>query len=33
MVEPNSETVAAMAELKAGNGKKFDSVEDLFESI
>ena len=31
--EPNADTIAAMNELKAGKGKKFDSVKDLFESI
>lgn len=30
---PNADTIAAMNELKAGNGKKFKSVEDLFNSI
>jgi hypothetical protein len=30
---PNAETRAAMDELKAGKGKKFKSVEDLFNSI
>lgn len=30
---PNAETIAAMEELKAGNGKKFKSVDDLFNSI
>jgi len=30
---PNAETVAAMAEIKAGKGKKFKSVNDLFNSI
>ncbi|SEL93552.1 hypothetical protein [Parapedobacter koreensis] len=31
--EPNKETIAAMQELKQGKGKKFDSVEALFNSI
>lgn len=30
---PNADTIAAMDELKAGKGKKFKSVEDLFDSI
>jgi hypothetical protein len=30
---PNAETIAAMDELKAGNGRKFASVDDLFNSI
>lgn len=30
---PNAETVAAMDELKAGKGTKFNSVEELFNSI
>lgn len=30
---PNKETLAAMKELKEGKGKKFDSVESLFNSI
>lgn len=30
---PNADTIAAMDELKAGKGKKFKSVEDLFNSI
>ena len=30
---PNADTIAAMDELKAGKGKKFKSVEDLFKSI
>ena len=30
---PNAETTAAMDELKAGKGKKFDSVDELFKSI
>ncbi|WP_028297056.1 hypothetical protein [Olivibacter sitiensis] len=30
---PNAETIAAMNELKAGRGKKFKSVEALFNSI
>lgn len=30
---PNAETRAAMDELKAGKGKKFKSVEDLFKSV
>lgn len=29
----NTETVAAMQELKAGKGKKFKSVDELFNSI
>jgi len=30
---PNKDTIAAMNELKGGNGKKFKTVEDLFNSI
>lgn len=30
---PNEETQSAMKELKTGNGKKFSSVEALFNSI
>jgi hypothetical protein len=30
---PNKSTVAAMKELKAGKGKKFASVTELFDSI
>jgi len=30
---PNAETIAAMDELKAGKGKKFKNVDDLFNSI
>ena len=30
---PNADTIAAMEELKAGNGKKFKSVDELFNSI
>ncbi len=30
---PNADTVAAMDELKAGKGKKFKNVEELFKSI
>ena len=30
---PNKNTVLAMEELKAGNGKKFKNVEALFNSI
>jgi hypothetical protein len=30
---PNADTIAAMEELKVGNGKKFKSVEELFKSI
>ena len=30
---PNADTIAAMEELKAGKGKKFKNVEDLFKSI
>ncbi|MGN6267419.1 MAG: hypothetical protein ACTHM5_17200 [Ginsengibacter sp.] len=30
---PNEETQSAMKELKAGKGKKFPSVEALFNSI
>jgi antitoxin component of RelBE/YafQ-DinJ toxin-antitoxin module len=30
---PNADTIAAMDELKAGKGKKFKSVEELFNSI
>ncbi|MES2425876.1 MAG: hypothetical protein V4560_02845 [Bacteroidota bacterium] len=30
---PNSDTIAAMDELKAGNGEKFKSVKDIFDSI
>lgn len=29
----NAETIAAMDELKAGKGKKFRNVEELFKSI
>jgi antitoxin component of RelBE/YafQ-DinJ toxin-antitoxin module len=29
----NADTIAAMDELKAGNGKKFKNAEDLFNSI
>ncbi len=32
-MEPNSETIAAMQELKAGKGKRFDSVDALFDSV
>lgn len=32
-LEPNSETIAAMQELKAGEGKRFDSVDALFDSV
>ncbi|SDN15500.1 hypothetical protein SAMN05421813_1525 [Daejeonella rubra] len=31
--EPNSETISAMNELKAGKGKKFKNAESLFNSI
>jgi len=31
--QPNAETIAAMNELKAGKGKKFNSVNELFNSI
>jgi antitoxin component of RelBE/YafQ-DinJ toxin-antitoxin module len=31
--KPNAETIAAMKELKAGNGQHFKSVDDLFNSI
>ncbi|WP_134089171.1 hypothetical protein [Olivibacter sp. XZL3] len=31
--EPNAETIAAMNELKAGKGKKFNSVDELLNSI
>jgi antitoxin component of RelBE/YafQ-DinJ toxin-antitoxin module len=31
--QPNAETIAAMNELKAGKGKKFSSVDELFNSI
>ena len=27
--EPNEETLAAIAELEAGNGMKFDTVDDM----
>ena len=30
---PNADTLAAMEELKAGKGKKFMSVAELFNSI
>jgi len=30
---PNTDTIAAMDELKAGKGKKFKNVEELFNSI
>jgi len=30
---PNAATIADMEELKAGNGKKFKSVDELFKSI
>jgi len=30
---PNADTIVAMDELKAGNGKKFKNVEELFNSI
>jgi len=30
---PNADTIAAMDELKAGKGKKFKSVGELFNSI
>lgn len=30
---PNAATIEAMKELKAGKGKKFKSVQSLFESI
>jgi len=30
---PNADTIAAMDELKAGKGKKFKNVEELFNSI
>jgi hypothetical protein len=30
---PNVETIAAMDELKAGKGRKFKNVEELFKSI
>lgn len=30
---PNADTIAAMDELKAGKGKRFATVEDLFNSI
>lgn len=30
---PNAETIAAMNELKAGKGKKFKTVTELFNSI
>jgi len=30
---PNAETIAAMEELKAGKGKRFNSVDELFDSI
>lgn len=31
--QPNAGTIAAMNELKAGKGKKFSSVDELFNSI
>ncbi|MCH5599923.1 hypothetical protein [Niabella ginsengisoli] len=30
---PNADTIAAMKELKSGKGKRFDSVEALFNNI
>ncbi|GGH19048.1 hypothetical protein [Mucilaginibacter phyllosphaerae] len=30
---PNADTLKAMNELKAGNGEKFGTVEELFDSI
>jgi len=30
---PNADTIAAMNEIKAGKGRKFKNVEDLFNSI
>ena len=30
---PNADTIAAMDELKAGKGKKFKNVDELFNSI
>ena len=30
---PNADTIAAMTELRAGKGKKFKSVDELFRSI
>ena len=30
---PNADTIVAMNELKAGKGKKFKSVDELFNSI
>ena len=30
---PNAETVAAMEEIESGNGKSFDSVEELFADL
>jgi hypothetical protein len=30
---PNADTIAAMDELKAGKGKRFKNVEELFKSI
>jgi len=30
---PNKETIAAMKELKEGKGKRFESVDTLFDSI
>ena len=30
---PNKETLAAMAELEAGGGKSFDSIEDLLADL
>ncbi|MGF7073470.1 type II toxin-antitoxin system RelB/DinJ family antitoxin [Mucilaginibacter sp. 3215] len=30
---PNAETIAAIDELKAGKGKKFKNVDELFDSI
>jgi len=29
-ITPNADTIAAMNELKAGKGKKFNSVDELF---
>ena len=30
---PNADTIAAMDELKAGKGKKFKSVDELFSNL
>jgi hypothetical protein len=32
-IVPNADTIAAMNELKAGKGKKFKNIDELFNSI